>query len=489
MEKSSHREEIYKKMEDLERQGIFDRDLEDDPPTIPLKPGEVDFERKKLSSKIKSMYADKVSFSFFNKLIRKGDIVIDSYEGIECNETVGFYGKILAYLEGYNFNVIEKDAFSLDFSKKYDRIFSYPPRDFINDDQVLCYTKDKLCSDTGRECYESAFILKALDLLEDNGRAVIFTFQNVLTAPNFAGIRKHLIEENCLEAVIALPSGLLTFTNISTAILILKKGCQKAKIVDASSVHSVSRRGGRCYTYEDIEAIIKLVKEEGDNNKLVTFDQIRKNNYDLSPASFLFEAKIIVDFDCEYKPLSELVSKKISRGVQYKAEDLKKHFTSEASDFYYVSAKDIQEGQIVQNLQKLNEISEKNLSSVLQEDDIVLVMALTGSLKIAHVHDLKEKKIIPASNLYVIRLDKKLIHPLFLKMLLETTRANDLFNYFGVGSTILSISAEFMNKLLIPLPPLEKQLVYVEKYSALEREGLELKERIKKIEEEKKDLI
>lgn len=83
MEKSSHREEIYKKMEDLERQGIFDRDLEDDPPTIPLKPGEVDFERKKLSSKIKSMYADKVSFSFFNKLIRKGDIVIDSYEGIE----------------------------------------------------------------------------------------------------------------------------------------------------------------------------------------------------------------------------------------------------------------------------------------------------------------------------------------------------------------------------------------------------------------------
>ena len=412
-----------------------------------------------------------------------------SYDGIECDEKINFYGKILSYLEGFNFNVLEEDAFSLDESKKYDRIFSCPPMNLIMDEKILAYAKEKLEGLSKRASCENAFILKALDLLEENGRAVILTLQGILFGSNFQCIRKYLIEENCLEAAISLPGGLLNFTNVSTAILILKKGSQKAKIVDATSLHSVSRRGGRCYTQEDIDDIIKLVEEEGDNCKLVTLDSIRKNDYDLSPSFYLFEAKIKVNFDCEYKPLSELVSKKISRGIQYKADDLKKNFTSEDSSFYYVSAKDIQEGQMSPDLQKLNQITEKDMNYVLQEDDIVLVMALTDSLKVAHVHNIDEKKILPASNLYVIRVDKSRIEPLFLKLLLETPRANRLFNYFGVGSAIRSISAEFLNKLLIPLPPLEKQQAYVEKYASLEKEEVELKERIKKIEEEKKGMI
>lgn len=83
MERSSYRESILLKREEYERKGLFDKDLEDDPLTIPLKPNEVDFERKKISSKIKSFFADKISFSYFNKCIKKGQIVIDSYEGIE----------------------------------------------------------------------------------------------------------------------------------------------------------------------------------------------------------------------------------------------------------------------------------------------------------------------------------------------------------------------------------------------------------------------
>lgn len=83
MEKNEYRLQILAKMEEYEKKGLFDQDLEDDPPTIPLHPHEVDFERRKISSKIKSFIADKVSFLYFKKCIRKGQIVIDSYEGIE----------------------------------------------------------------------------------------------------------------------------------------------------------------------------------------------------------------------------------------------------------------------------------------------------------------------------------------------------------------------------------------------------------------------
>ncbi|MCR4821900.1 MAG: N-6 DNA methylase [Treponema sp.] len=412
-----------------------------------------------------------------------------SYDGIEISEKVNFYGKILSYLEGFNFNVMEEDIFSLENSKKYDRIFSCPPRDLISDEKALAYTKEKLGSLSENPGYESAFILKTLDMLQDNGRAVILTFQNILNAQNFQDIRKYLIEKKCLEAVISLPNGLLTFSNMSTAILILKKGSQEAKIVDATNLYSVSRRGGNWYTSEDIEAIIKLVWKAGKTSKPVALEQIRKNDYNFSPSNYLFKAKIPVDFECRYTELSNLVSKKISRGIQYKADDLKKNFTSEDSNFYYVSAKDIQEGQMSPDLQKLNEITEKDQASALQEDDIVLVMALTDTLKVSHVHNIGEKKILPASNLYVIRLDKSRMLPLFLKLLLETPRANKIFNYFGVGSAIRSISAEFLNKLLVPIPTLDIQQSYVEKYATLEREEAELKERIKKIEEEKKGMI
>ena len=83
IKKSEYRLEVLKKIDELEKESIFDVDLENDPPFTPIKEGEVDYLRKKLSSKIKSQIADRVSFSYFNKLIKKGQIVIDGYEGIE----------------------------------------------------------------------------------------------------------------------------------------------------------------------------------------------------------------------------------------------------------------------------------------------------------------------------------------------------------------------------------------------------------------------
>ena len=46
--KSEDRLLVLKRIEELEKEGKFDIDVEDDPETRPLKPGEVDFLRKKL---------------------------------------------------------------------------------------------------------------------------------------------------------------------------------------------------------------------------------------------------------------------------------------------------------------------------------------------------------------------------------------------------------------------------------------------------------
>ena len=83
IKKDEERLNIIKKIREYERDGKFDIDVEDDPPTIPLKPNEVDFLRKKFSSKIKAKIANKKAIDFFKKLIKENKVIIENVKGIQ----------------------------------------------------------------------------------------------------------------------------------------------------------------------------------------------------------------------------------------------------------------------------------------------------------------------------------------------------------------------------------------------------------------------
>ena len=80
---SKERQEVVNKIYELEKQGKFDVDVENDPPYRHLMPGDVDYLRKKFPSKVKTMWANYYSGLYFKRLIKKGQIVIDGYEGVE----------------------------------------------------------------------------------------------------------------------------------------------------------------------------------------------------------------------------------------------------------------------------------------------------------------------------------------------------------------------------------------------------------------------
>ena len=80
---NKERQEVINKINELERLGKFDVDVENDPPYRHLMPGDVDYLRRKWTSKVKTMWANYYSFRFFKHLIKKGAIVIDGFEGVE----------------------------------------------------------------------------------------------------------------------------------------------------------------------------------------------------------------------------------------------------------------------------------------------------------------------------------------------------------------------------------------------------------------------
>ena len=82
-EKAEDRLRVLEKIEEFEKNGTFDIDVEDDPPTIPLEPGMVDYLQKKSSSKIKNKIANRVGKKFLDDLLKDNKLIIKEIKGIE----------------------------------------------------------------------------------------------------------------------------------------------------------------------------------------------------------------------------------------------------------------------------------------------------------------------------------------------------------------------------------------------------------------------
>lgn len=83
MEKSAHKLELLKRIEELEKQELWHLDVEDDPETYPLMPDQVDYLNEKLTSRIKNRIANILGTRFFEKMIAEQQLIIKEVRGIE----------------------------------------------------------------------------------------------------------------------------------------------------------------------------------------------------------------------------------------------------------------------------------------------------------------------------------------------------------------------------------------------------------------------
>ena len=81
--KSEERVKILKKIEEFEKNGNFDTDVEEDPPTIPLAPEDVDYLQKKSTSKIKNKIANYMGKKFLDDLLKENKLIIKEIKGLE----------------------------------------------------------------------------------------------------------------------------------------------------------------------------------------------------------------------------------------------------------------------------------------------------------------------------------------------------------------------------------------------------------------------
>ena len=82
-QKSKERLEILKKIEALEKEGKFDVDAENDPPTKPLLANSIDYLRRNSYQKLKTILANRVGEKYVNNLLRNNKLIIKEIKGLE----------------------------------------------------------------------------------------------------------------------------------------------------------------------------------------------------------------------------------------------------------------------------------------------------------------------------------------------------------------------------------------------------------------------
>jgi len=178
--------------------------------------------------------------------------------------------------------------------EKYTLVLANPPfRGSLDHDAV----SDDLLKVAKTKSTELLFLVLFLRLLKKGGRAAVIVPDGVLFGASNAhkAIRKEILENNRLEAVISMPSGIFKpYAGVSTGILIFTKtgsgGTDNVWFYDMES-DGFSLNDNRTPIEENdipdiIERFHNLDKEEErkrtDKSFLVPFEEIKQNDYDLS---------------------------------------------------------------------------------------------------------------------------------------------------------------------------------------------------------------
>ena len=159
-----------------------------------------------------------------------------------------------------------------------------------------------------------AFILHMIEsAYEDKGRVGVIVPHGVLFRGSSEGkIRKKLIDENLLDAVIGLPANLFFGTSIPASILIFNKGKKTKDIffIDASREYEEGKKQNKLRD-KDIEKIVKTYQKRKNVEKyayIASLNEIKKNEYNLNIPRYVdtFEEEEEIDIQTVQKEIEGL---------------------------------------------------------------------------------------------------------------------------------------------------------------------------------------
>ena len=164
-----------------------------------------------------------------------------------------------------------------------------------------------------------AFVQHMVSVLKNSGRMGVVLPHGILFRGGTEGkIRKGMLENDLIEAIVGLPEKLFYNTGIPASIIIINKN--KAKnlknrvlFIDASSEYK-DGKNQNTLTAENISKIVDAYDGVADIDKfmrVVEMSEIKENDYNLNISRYIdtSEDEVIVDIEATMKEIAELESR------------------------------------------------------------------------------------------------------------------------------------------------------------------------------------
>lgn len=406
------------------------------------------------------------------------------YVGYEINIFNKAVADVRAELTGDNVTVLLQDVFAKNDEEpyeKYDRIFSEPPfgvRMQLNSlmQKYVSEYINKIPEIKRISSSDWAFVLLQLEMLKDDGKAICLITNGSTWNQADKQIRQYLIENGFIETVISLPGKMIYGTNIATSMLVLSKGNETVRIVDATKLYSQGRRINE-FTDNNIEEIVKAANKDGKYSKSISIEKFAENEYSLNFDRYMDKEIEFIDG----APFESIIES-ITRGAPCTASQLDEMASGKPTNYQYLMLSNIRNGIIDQELPYLQEIDKKYDKYCLENQS--LIISKNGApFKVAVADFDDRKKILANGNLFVIKINKEKANPHYIQAFFNSDKGKAALKSITVGATIPNIGIESLKRLIIPIPSLEEQERIAEKFQACVDEIAVLRIRIAKAED------
>ena len=248
-----------------------------------------------------SEYLRKNHLELFDSDSKKHHFNNDMFYGFDTDDTMLSISAMNMIMHGIdNPNIEYKDSASGENTDtdKYSLILANPPFKGSIDESTIAPSLSKICNTKKTELLFLALFVRSLRI---GGRCACIVPDGVLFGSSNAhkAIRKEIIENNKLEAVISMPSGVFQpYAGVSTAVLIFTKtttgGTDKVWFYDMTADgYSLDARRTPVNNNDIPDIISRFNNLEKENERVrteksffVTKDEIVNNDYDLSISKY-----------------------------------------------------------------------------------------------------------------------------------------------------------------------------------------------------------
>lgn len=385
---------------------------------------------------------------------KTSELFPSSFCGIEMNPVLCAIGKLIIELYEIEGQLVQKDILTPPPASEmslYDLIVMDMPRgnnkreSFDRNDPRLTDFKEKTVYT------DWIFIQDVLYHLKEGGYAAVLCTTGALIRANERSLRKSVVQNDWLEAVITLPANLYPNTRTGTELLIFHKGNRgrrrhKILFVDINKYYFRERRNAYA------------ISEEGHRLVCASFGKYEKQD----GISAVISPDMLEEQTCSWKPVQYISQEQVAATggsvrladvaeIVRGAQAVNKAVGTPGKMVCFLNIKDIQDGFV--KYETADKISVSNPACKtkyrIQEDDILITSKGT-TIKIAIVEANPMLAYI-SGNITLLRVNKQMYDPYVLFHYLDSEQGRASLEQIQSGTTIRILNNSNLSALKVPL--------------------------------------